>query len=52
MYLCPSCAPLLPDQVAKNVVAGIRPDAPALDALPGPDKPSPERYDAYCALMR
>ncbi|KAL4421995.1 hypothetical protein ABPG77_011018, partial [Micractinium sp. CCAP 211/92] len=39
-------------QVAKSVVAGIRPDVPALDALPGPHKPSPEHYGAYCTLMR
>jgi hypothetical protein len=39
-------------QIASTVTAGGRPAVPPLEVLPGPDKPDPASYDAFCQLMR
>jgi len=39
-------------QVAQAIVEGKRPEVPAFDALPGPDKPTVDGYEAYVQLMR
>lgn len=33
-------------------MGGARLEVPALEALPGPDKPDPASYDAYVTLMQ
>ena len=50
----PTCMhlPALPLQIRRCVLDGKRPELPSLDALPGPDRPSPAAFEAYCSLVR
>ncbi|KAL4857927.1 Serine/threonine-protein kinase CTR1 [Chlorella vulgaris] len=38
--------------IAQMVVSGQRPQVPAREALPGPDLPDADSFEAYCSLMR
>lgn len=39
-------------QIIQMVISGTRPQVPAREALPGPDLPDAQSFEAYCTLMR